>query len=284
MLGDNATADLTIIKDYINQGKDELFEMFGKTVQEKSASLTSVASQKSYDLPINFLRVNTVTYYDGSTTYPVNYITDRELWNALFITEHTSSIPTSYFIDLGFGPADATIELHPIPAESGQTITVQYTSMAKDMTKDDITDGTVTVTNGSTTVTGAGTSFESLSIGDYFTVTSDGDYYKILSVDSTTQITLTRSYEGMGQSGVSYRIIEIPPVPKGLQIALVYYATAHVAMINNTTKRYTDFINLYNTQVEKYKAEYSKRNVSSIISGNTGYSLQNPNYTPRVIT
>ena len=63
--------------------------------------------------------------------------------------------------------------------------------------------GTIAVTNGSATITGSGTSWSAnLAAGDY--IVFNGNVYKIVSVDSDTQLTIDIVYEGQDESGISY--------------------------------------------------------------------------------
>lgn len=67
--------------------------------------------------------------------------------------------------------------------------------------------GTVSVTNDSNTVTGSATVFADAHVGGKFLVSGDAVDYIVASVDSTTQITLDKAYQGTTASGSSYEII-----------------------------------------------------------------------------
>ena len=66
------------------------------------------------------------------------------------------------------------------------------------------TTGTVSVTNNSTVVTGTGTSWVGIAALDVFE--AGGERYAILGINSNTQLTLARAYEGATASGVPYTI------------------------------------------------------------------------------
>ncbi len=68
------------------------------------------------------------------------------------------------------------------------------------------TTGTVTVTNASAVVTGASTVWSTNIVAADVFKGSDGEYYAIASVDSNTQITLGRNYDGTTAAGASYTI------------------------------------------------------------------------------
>ena len=58
--------------------------------------------------------------------------------------------------------------------------------------------GTVAITDGGTIVTGTSTSWSSATIGNKIIFEDEGFPYEIASIDSTTQVTLTRAYNGGG--------------------------------------------------------------------------------------
>lgn len=90
---------------------------------------------------------------------------------------------------------DATDEeWDTIAADRHSAITTTYTT------------GTVSVTNASAVVTGSDTAFSSnVTTSDVF-LGPDGEYYAITSVDSDTQVTLSRVYGGTTASGQTYTV------------------------------------------------------------------------------
>lgn len=70
-------------------------------------------------------------------------------------------------------------------------------------------DGTVAVTRGSAVITGTGTNWTAAEVGRQFQVSSVSPTYTVLSVDSTTQITLTQTYGGDSATGASYRLVDM---------------------------------------------------------------------------
>jgi hypothetical protein len=68
--------------------------------------------------------------------------------------------------------------------------------------------GTVSVTNGSAVVTGSGTTWTTAGIvaNDVFRLTEKDIFYKVATVDSNTQITLTTAYSQTTASGKPYSI------------------------------------------------------------------------------
>lgn len=93
--------------------------------------------------------------------------------------------------------------------------------------------GTVAVTTSSATVTGTNTQFTSnVAAGQYFRLDSIGQgdsskWYKILSVDSATQITLTSSYLDGIETGSEYTICSSPTsLPSEFHEFILYEAVS----------------------------------------------------------
>lgn len=71
----------------------------------------------------------------------------------------------------------------------------------------DVTAGTVSASPGSAIVTGTGTTFTSSMIGSYIQLAESNDWYKIVSVASTTSLTMEVNYVGTSTlSGQGYMI------------------------------------------------------------------------------
>lgn len=70
--------------------------------------------------------------------------------------------------------------------------------------KNNVSAGTITVTNGSATISGSGTSFEAGDAGKYIVI--NGTWYKITNYISGTSISIDTLWAGSTQSGVSYTL------------------------------------------------------------------------------
>lgn len=72
--------------------------------------------------------------------------------------------------------------------------------------------GTASITNGAAIVTGTGVDFlvsgATVTAGDFFRVNADGEFYKIKTVDSATQLTLVSNFTGTTASNAAYAIIK----------------------------------------------------------------------------
>lgn len=94
---------------------------------------------------------------------------------------------------------------------------------------------TVETGNGGTIITGDSTSWSAGMVGRYIRINNtsaanggDGFWYKIASVESTTVLTLDKSYQGTAISAGSatYTIGQVPPIPEAYQMAILYRAVA----------------------------------------------------------
>lgn len=120
-----------------------------------------------------------------------------------------SGTPNIYIDQLGANSAGIKqIGLYPIPSAT-ITMNVIYRGIVNDMTGVvDYTTGTAAVTNASATVTGSGTTWTAAMEGRYFRIDSDQRWYKILTRNSATSLTLAGNFLGSTASGAAYTISE----------------------------------------------------------------------------
>lgn len=81
------------------------------------------------------------------------------------------------------------------------------------------TEGTVTVTNGSTVVAGTGTKFSNCRSGDMF-VGPDGAIYQVINAPSDTSVSINPAYRGANAAGAVYAIVPVNGYPKALADAV----------------------------------------------------------------
>lgn len=74
-------------------------------------------------------------------------------------------------------------------------------------TTQDVTAGTISVTQGATGVTGVGTSFNSAMIGGMIRITGSTAWFTILSTPTTTSLTLSSAWAAATVSGGTYTIV-----------------------------------------------------------------------------
>lgn len=286
---DFQTNTLTAIKLWLNTAKDIIMQELGLEVIEETKTITTVASQQTYDLTVRFWRMKTVTYTTGSIPYTLEPVESQEMWNELNATRatDTSDIPSHYFIKRPLGINEAQLALFPTPANASDTITYIYEAKEKDMTADDYSTGTVTVTNGDATVTGAGgATFTAQVVGRYFRATNDGDWYRIETYTDSSNIELNKKFEGTTAAGASYEIVEALPVPESLHVLPIYFAAAHVYMTKKDPQNEVKYMSLFNDGLRRAKENMGLGKTTSQVFYAKGFKrpVTNPNYSPRTIT
>jgi hypothetical protein len=198
----------TFIKKEINNQVRLIYNKLGLHKVQKQQTAATVSGQQFYHLPPDFVSVETLTHAVGGVTYPLQSVESAESWTYLNQVDFSGSIiPQFYFVrrdDFGIWPE---------PTTSDETITLDYNYLLRDMSNEDDTDGTVSVTQNSTTVTGSSTTFTAGMVGRWFKANDDGDWYRISAFTSTTDITLETSFEGASVSGSNFVIGESPEIP-----------------------------------------------------------------------
>jgi hypothetical protein len=269
---------LQFFKDNLNLGYKYIISELGRTVTEKTKTTSTVAAQQFYQCPKDFIFPKTVTVTIGTLKYPVEFEESQQNWDMLNSFPQTTNIPQRAFIRRSFGINTVEIGLWPVPASSGNTVTIVYEAIGKDLSQVAYIAGTVTCTLGSAIVTGLGTSFTQAMVGRYFQTTdANGDmqYYKIVSYQSNTQITLENGYEGITASGLAYQVAEIFNIPEEMQMLPVYYALQMYYAIKGDDNKEIKNRTLFEDGITKAKERYANKGKSNVIRKNYyrfGYS------------
>lgn len=168
-----------------------------------------------YALPSDFdrfLKNGSIYVMQGARLYNTIGELPRDQFRAQFFPEPSdpifrailTTVDTSGYRLVRLNPPPKTAKIYPIEYVPKLAPMKEYTV------------GTVSVTTSSAVVTGSSTQFSNnVSAGMYFRVDSIGQgdsskWYKILSVDSATQITLTSSYLDGIETGTEYTICSAP--------------------------------------------------------------------------
>jgi hypothetical protein len=272
---------------FINEGKNMIMEDLGKNVTERTKTITSVASQATYDLPIKFHRLKSATYTSGGQQMPIEIVESQEIWNELqYINTGTSDTITHCFVNYPLGINEATISLFPTPSSASNSLIIVYESKEVDMTEDDYTDGTVTVTNGDATVTGSSTTFTAGMVGRYFATDNDKNWYRIESFTSTTSIELNKAFEGTTGATQTYRIIEAMPIPERLHTLPIFYAASFIYGMKGGTQEQIKYMGMFNTGLQQAKSALGMGKSTSQVFKSHKFlrPFVNPNLHPRTIS
>lgn len=283
-LTDNSsTANQTFGVTMLNEGIRAMLSKLPWPFLEKSVTATTVASTQTYQLPGDLARLIQPYITVGTYSYVPTEVTSADDWARLNNpTGITNDAVTNYY-QLG-----NTVMFWPTPASNGNTITYRYIQQTRDLNTADYTTGTiVTATSGSATITGSGTSWTAGMKGSWLRITSgnaanlgDGLWYKILTVDSATQITLDAVYRGtsIAAGSAAYTIGNCSLIPEKFQVAPVYYATAEYWRKLGNDDRADRFEAKYNDILNLMIEEEGTKGTSVVVDSGSGYSTPiNPN-------
>lgn len=266
---ENAT-NLIQAKQDINIGYARFNAAISRYFTRKQGFTNLVANQRYYQTPIDAVRVSDVSVVVSSGyEYPLEQVRSENTWRQWLITpSYSSNFITHYFV---YG--NDQIGLYPMPSQNA-TNGLRYVYQPQDvfLSKDDYTTGTAAVTNGSTTVTGTGTSWTQAAHGNLqFQITdgSDGNWYEITAVNSTTSLTLKTPYVGPSDSGATYRLGQLFIFPAEYDDVPVDYALYRFYESRNNPQRSTYHKSNYDTAVGQAVEAYASSSTSTVITDET---------------
>lgn len=251
------TQDTTNAKQDINQAL-RLFKNSARrywTRKEVTANL--VAGQQYYTFPEDMVRITEVKANTGGYNWPLVQVDSEALWNRFNVIPSNTVIVPQFFFVRGRNE----IGLYPTPSVSvtGGLI-VSYEPRMIDMSLDDTTTTTVTVTNGSQSVTSPSVAFNTNMNGMYFSVTdgTDGNWYPIIGATSTT-LTLENVYQGISESGATCQIGLVPDIPEEYHLGMVYYAAYQFYLKRNEMQNATLYKSLFEDLLMQFKEVYAAK-------------------------
>lgn len=212
---------------------------------KKTYLISTIATQKGYQLPVRSAKFDSGWVKVSNYKYPLVEISNQEEWdrlNAGFSDNYTSDVARyCHFLE-------GQIQIWPTPATSSNTINIVLEVRPLNMLLKDYVTGTVAVTNGSPTVTlSGGGSFTTGNVKAgcayiFIDGTSLDQPYQILSVDSATQVTLVKNYEGANGSGLSYRVGDCPLIHEDYQDVLwAWESMEYWGLKKGDTKLYSEY-------------------------------------------
>src|SRR5690606_32238949 len=287
LINDESSSALTFGKTNMNLGLSILEASLNRRHTEFTRTGTTSDSTNIVQLPDNFIRLVDFFVTVGTIEYHAEPIFNRDLWNQL--VRNTSS-PESDFLTHVFVNRN-TLELYPRPS-TAKTWTMRYEGTTKPLQNDDVTTGTITtLANAGTTVTGSGTSFTDAMINRFLRIDSDGEWYEISDVASTTSLTLRSPYQGLAISAGSenYTIGEVPRTPAPTHIIPVYYACWQWYLGPQKDKvQASVYKNQYDELTKWAKATYGKLYSTNYIPSQRYLkkhsNVINPNLVPKDVT
>mgnify|MGYP001560790375 FL=1 len=261
---DTNAGNITIGKARINDTYKELLGMHDWYFAEKTATFTPTASDYTYDLSYDFGRMVAVTVKVGDAHYSLTEAASHDEWQRIqmYRDTSTSDYPTHYHI------TGDELQIYPVPSSTAAsaTGTMYYIKRVVDMTADDYTTGTVTLTNASTTVTGSGTTFTAAMVGRSIKGTVDARWYELASFTSTTVMATKKAFQGTTDSSLAYTIGEVPIIPEDYHNLLWYQPVATYWMMKKETDQAAYYQSLYERGKKEFFNAYSKRSRIQILN------------------
>ncbi len=185
----------------------------------------TVAGQMDYKEPYDMKDIVDFYIVAGSLRYTLTEAPNAAFWDQLQFAQYSSDIPQYYWRFNG------VTSVFPTPASTGNQLTWRYRRRLVDISLEDYTTGTVSVTNLTSTITGSGTSWFRGMAGSWIQITNnatsattngDNAWYQIFSVNSTTSLTLVNQYQGSTVTGGSYTIGQTAIIPEDYQDIPLY--------------------------------------------------------------
>ncbi len=292
LINNTSTDNLNWAIQEINQATRYLVTKYYFNERTYTVPGGTVAKQQFYNLPPLVKKVVTASVTIGGVIWNPVEVPTQSQWNRLNVITFYQDYPSSFYIYNG------QIGLFPIPATTGNTLTLYYKSRIPDLSQPDVVNGTqtVTATNGSAVITatiGTQAVFKQwmgntgwIRIPSSTTDSANGDnqWYQISSVTSGTQLVLANQYGGATATGAGFTIGDVSILPEDYQdlpayrMAYIYYTTRFPDPVkaNNYQKLWTD-------GVAALDEEFGSK-TTSVILPEVDIPQVNPNLYQRSVT
>jgi hypothetical protein len=272
--------------------RNATFTQGSTTVTWQSPLTTSAGTScaavgvQSYPLPANISKIKNPTITIGQLVYTPAPIQSIQEWTKINALPYTSSIPAYFYV------YNNQLNFWPIPAATGELMTLYCQISVADMTYEDNTTGTIAAAGlvpGSNAVTGNATNFAgSIPIGTDLTFTNlfftaappqgDGLSYQIQMVNSGTSVTLLKPVVNVPKTagGGTLLIGQYPLLNPDFHDTIIYGALRTYFMsIVKDTERYELYDGLYKERLELMKFYLATKQVN--VDLGTNEIPRNPN-------
>jgi hypothetical protein len=275
---DNVAANVTFGKSAMNRGYHKLVRAGSFDFPESRTALVSVSGTYVYTLPPQFSKIKEVVWERTGGSLPLLEVGTLRQWDAMNYST-SSGDPTHYMVrKAATGAHTWELWLWPTPATSAINIRVTYLRNVPDLSAEDYSTGTVTLTNASATMTGAGTTFTAAMVGRSVKL-PDGLWYDIGSFTSTTVVTLTYPYQGASGASQAYLIGDTPIIPEPHQDAIWQYGVGeYYEKRREEDAKY--WFGKFNESLHMLERDRKNRTANQIISGNDNYRFRTVNRYP----
>lgn len=274
----NGTLGLALVNDSLRYLTGKFY------FNERSYTTPTVAQQQFYQLPPQVKRLIDVTVTIGSVVWLTKPCPNREYWDSLNVITFYQDFPSFHFVYNG-----NQVGIWPIPASSGNLISMNYQIRTTDLSMEDVTQttasSTVVITTNTTTVTASAPTFKAWMVGQWIQVpptstdatSGDNKWYQIASVTSSTVLVLDNPYTGTTVTGAGFTIGEMPLLAEDYQDLALYRALEiyYTSIVPN--QRMSElYRGLYERGYSMLEAEYGQKVTSPVLT-DTDAPVTNPN-------
>lgn len=254
--------DLVNIKQDINQGLRLFKNATRRYWTRKEVSTNLIQQQQYYTFPMDAVRVTEVRANSSGLNFPILQVDSEAMFNRInIIPAMTINLPMYYWIR-----GRNEIGLWPIPSQNTAAgLIISYEPRLSDMSVDDVTTTTVTVTAGSASVTAPSSPFLPNMQGMYFSVNdgTDGNWYQITAATATT-LTLENYYQGITENLATCIIGSAPDIPEDYHLGMVYYACMNYFLKRKDLESAGFYKGLYEDLITQYKETYAAKTTGQV--------------------
>lgn len=219
------TAHMTLGYKNINMGNKKLEVAMGMPPMQEERTYLTLTTTNQYSLPERFIKMDQLYSLVGTQRYYADPEYSEDAWRGYM--RRPNATVSDMLRNVFVRPGLHKFEIFPLPVTAGNTMTMIYSSFTKDLTAADYTTGNITtLAAGGVAVTLSGSTLTQAMVGRWLKITSEGNWYKILSVTDTTHMTLAMPYQGaeITAGTESFVIGELPRTPEGTHELAVNYA------------------------------------------------------------
>lgn len=275
--GDITSATLIQLKQDINTGYQRFNAATSRYFTRKQKFADIVANQQYYQIPVDAIRVSEVVIaVSSSFSIPLEQVRSEHEWRYMNeVNTLATNWPSHYWVS-----GSNQIGIFPTPSQNlTNGFRYVYQPQDVDLTKDDYSTGTVSITADGTTVTGTSTVWTSTPhAGMYLEVTngSDGNQYEVDTVAGNTSLTLVTPYAGPTVSNASYKLVQLMIIPgEYSDIPLDYAMMRFFESRNNPNRAKYHQVN-FESALADAEARYSSSSTSQVITEDFSLTMNNP--------
>lgn len=239
--------------------------------------IPTVVGTGAFTLPVDYRKMITVSQTYGTREYPINELPDPKQFNKLFYL----SVIQAAFVAQFYHLRGRQLLIFPYCSTSTDFIKMWYLRMPKDMTQLDYSEGSVTITTGTSAVLGVGSLWATNIVkGSYIII--DDQPYKIKTVTDDTHLVLEETYQGVSVTSYPYLIGDLPTIPEPYSdILWLGAAREYWALYKKDLDQAALFADRFNEYEGRLKENTNSKSVESFISQRKG-TIWNPNMYPTI--